>query len=47
MILDAWAWCTAMTQRDGTEREEAGGFRMGNMYIPVANPIQYCKVINL
>ena len=43
-----------MTQRDGTEREVGGGFRMGNMCIPVADsswctakPIQYCKVINL
>ena len=25
-----------MTQRDGTGREEGGGFRMGNMCIPVA-----------
>jgi len=24
-----------MTQRDGTEREEGGGFRMGNMCIRV------------
>ena len=30
MILDAWGWCTAMTQRDGTGREVGGGFRMGN-----------------
>ena len=22
MILDAWGWCTEMTQRDGTGREE-------------------------
>ena len=40
--------------RDGMGREEGGGFRMGNMCIPVADsywcmakPIQYCKVINL
>ena len=40
-----------MTQRDGTGREEGGGFRMGNTCIPVADtclymakPIQYCKV---
>ena len=40
--------------RDGTEREEGGGFRMGNTCIPVvdsclcmAKPIQYCKVISL
>ena len=51
MILDAWGWCTEMTQRDGTGRETGGGFRMGNTCIPVvdlcwcmANPIQYCKV---
>ena len=34
---DAWGWCTGMTQRDGTGREEEGGFRMGNMCIPVAD----------
>ena len=50
-ILDAWGWCTGMTQRDGMGREEGGGFRMGNTWIPVADsfrylakPIQYCKV---
>ena len=54
MILDAWGWCTEMTQRDGMGREEGEGFRMGNTCIPVvdscwcmAKPIQYCKVINL
>ena len=38
-------------QRDGTGREEGGGFKMGNTCIPVADsfrylakPIQYCKV---
>ena len=36
MILDAWGWCTETTQRDGTGREEGGGFRMGNTCIPVA-----------
>ena len=25
MILDAWSWCTEMTQRDGTGREEGVG----------------------
>ena len=51
MILDAWGWCTGMTQRDGVGREEGGGFRMGSTCIPVedsfqylAKPIQYCKV---
>ena len=50
-ILDAWGWCTGMTQRDGMGREEGGRFRMGNTCIPVvdsfrylAKPIQYCKV---
>jgi len=54
MILDAWGWCTGMTQRDGMGREEGGGFRMENTCIPVADscgcmakPIQYCKVIYL
>ena len=37
MILDAWGWCTGMTQRDGTGREEGGGFRMGNTCIPVVD----------
>ena len=36
-ILDAWGWCTGMNQRDGTGREEGGGFRMGNTCIPVAD----------
>ena len=37
MILDAWGWCTEMTQRDGMGREEEGGFRMGNTCTPVAD----------
>ena len=36
-IQDAWGWCTGTTQRDGTEREEGVGFRMGNRCIPVAD----------
>ena len=36
-ILDAWGWCIGMTQRDGTEREEGGGFRMGNTCIAVVD----------
>ena len=36
-ILNAWGWCTGMTQRDGMGREEGGGFRMGNTCIPVAD----------
>ena len=54
MILDAWGWCTGVTQRDGIRREVGGGFRMGNTCIPVvdscrcmAKPIHYFKVINL
>ena len=54
MIQGARGWCTETTQRDGMGREEGGGFRMGNMCIPVADtcwcmakPIQYCKVIDL
>ena len=50
-ILDAWGWCTGMTQREGMGREEGRGFRMGNTGIPVVDPfqylaklIQYCKV---
>ena len=37
MILDAWGWCTEMTQRDSMGREEGEGFRMGNTCIPVAD----------
>ena len=37
MILDAWGWCTGMTQREGMGREEGGGFRMGNTCIPVVD----------
>ena len=37
MMLDAWGWFTGMTLRDGTGREEEGGFRMENMCIPVAD----------
>ena len=36
-ILDAWGWCTGMTQRDGMGREEGGGFRLGNTGIPVVD----------
>ena len=37
LMLDAWGWCTGMTQKDVIGREEGGGFRMGNTCIPVAN----------
>ena len=37
MIQDAWGWCTGMTQRDGTGKEVGGGFRRGNMCIPVVD----------
>ena len=36
-IQDPWGWCTGMTQRDGTDRELGGGFRMGNTCMPVAD----------
>ena len=29
MILDAWGWCTGMTQRDGTGRRKKGGSGWG------------------
>ena len=35
--MDAWGWCTGMTQRDGTGWVVGGGFRMGNTCIPVAD----------
>ena len=28
MILDAWGWCTGMTQRDDMGREEGSGWGM-------------------
>ena len=37
LILDAWGWCSGMTQRDGMGREEGGGLRMGNTCIPVVD----------
>ena len=36
-IQDPWGWCTGMTQRDGTEREVGGGFRIENTCTPVAD----------
>ena len=36
-IQDTWGWCTGMTQRDDMGRDVGGGFRMGNMYTPVAD----------
>ena len=37
LIQDAWGWCTGMTRRDGTGKEEVEGFRMGNTCMPVAD----------
>ena len=37
MILDAWGWCTGMTQRDGMGREEGEEFRIGNTCIPAVD----------
>ena len=36
-IFQYWGSSTGTTQRDGTGREEGGGFRMGNTCIPVAD----------
>ena len=35
--LDSILKSTGMTRRDGTEREVGGGFRMGNMCMPMAD----------
>ena len=50
-IQDAWGWCVGMIQRDDMGWEVGGGFRIGSLYMPVADscqcmakPIQYCKV---
>ena len=37
LIQDAWGWCTGMTRRDCMRREVGGGFRRGNMRMPVVN----------
>ena len=34
------------TQRDGMGREEGGGFRMGNMCIPVADMLMYGRTLD-
>ena len=34
MILDAWGWCTEMTQRDGMGMEEGGGSGWGTRVHP-------------
>jgi len=54
MIQGAQGWCTGMTLRDGTGREEGGGFRIGNTVHPWLlhvnvwqKPLQYYKVISL
>ena len=44
MILDAWGWCTGMTQRDGTGREVGGGVQDGgHMYTCVEFMLMYGK----
>ena len=40
-ILDAWGWCTGMTQRIDMRREEGGGFRIGNTCIRVVDSFWY------
>ena len=49
-LIQAWAWCTGMTQRDGMRREVGGVFRIENTCTSMvascwymAKPIQYCK----
>ena len=34
MMLDAWGWCTGITQRDGMEREVGGGSGWGTRVYP-------------
>ena len=36
----AQGWCPGMTLRDGMGREVGGGFRMGNICIPMADSCQ-------
>ena len=44
MILDAWGWCTGTTQRDGTGREEGGGFRTDGMITHLEPDILECDI---
>ena len=43
MRQDARGWCTGTTQRDGTDSEDGGGFRMGNTCTAVVDSCQYGK----
>ena len=50
-ILDAWGWCTGMTQRDDKGRVVGGGimFQIACTLVVdscqcMVKPIQYCKV---
>ena len=44
MILDAWGWCTEMTQRDGTGREAGEGVQDGeHVYICGGFMLMYGK----
>ena len=53
MILDDWGWCTGMTQRNGTGREEVGVqdgehvYTHGGLMLMYGKTKQYCKVISL
>ena len=40
MRQGAQGWCTGVTLRDGMGREVGGGFRMGNICIPMADSCQ-------
>ena len=37
VIQEAWGWYAGMTQRDDMGMEMGGGFRIGNMCIPMAD----------
>ena len=46
MILEAWGWCTGMTQRDGTGREVERGFRMRRVSSNnIEGPVQVLALI--
>ena len=44
MILDAWGWCTEMTQRDGTGGRKRGVQDGEHMYTCGAFMLMYGKI---
>ena len=48
LILDAWGWCTEMTQRDGMGREEGGEMSLVvSKFTSEKLPVLLCKGLAL